>query len=148
MYDACTLDAKVNSAAFDGANDFGDLVRPYNGTALRIRHQTTRAKDPAQSTDFRHHAANSYGFVELDPTFLLDLLYKIHPTDEVRTGSLSRPCRITLSKHHHSYGFTRTKWQRHRTAHHLICLTRIHTQPEGRLYRFIELCSSGISENL
>ncbi|KXX63299.1 hypothetical protein AY586_16680 [Marichromatium gracile] len=144
MNDTGLLDAELNSTTLGVFNSLGDVWR-YS-TDLRVRHHAARAENLTETTDQWHHVRCCDHCVEIDRT-ALNFCNQIFSTNNVRTSNLSFFSLGIARKYGNANSLASTVRQNTRTTNHLVRMTRIYAEVDGKFNAFVELGLGPILEH-
>ena len=137
MHQRRLVGAKFHFAGLHLLHRSGHVKR--DRTSLGIWHQALRAEDFSQASDRLHHVRRGNQGVEVSPVLLGDLLDHIFAADVIRTRLLGLFHFFSAGNHQNALGLAEAMRQNYGSAHHLIGVLRINSEPHGDFYGLIEL---------
>src|SRR5439155_700026 len=108
-----------------------------DGAGLGVGHQTARPQHFAQGAELPHHVRRRHDDVGVEPP-VLDLL-DVLDAHEVGSRRFRFLHLLALRDHQHADLLAGAVGQAHGAAHHLVGMLGIDAQPDGHVYRLVEL---------
>src|SRR6266566_3357920 len=139
------VSAELDLAALGLAHGACNVIR--DGARLRVRHQSSGTEDLAERSDLGHHVRRRDRGVEVRPA-LLHTLHQIVAADHVRARLLRLARPVAHREDGDAHLFACAVGQDHRSADHLLGVTRVDAQANMSLDGGIELRDRGVAHDL
>ena len=111
-----------------------------NCTSLWIWHKSLRTKYTSETSNNAHHVRCSDNYIEIKPSFILDLWNELIATSVISACSKCLINIVTLSENKNLYSLTCSVRKNNGTTYLLICMTSINTKSDVCFDCLIELC--------